>query len=165
MADLLHSNITDEILRCFYRGGNKMGHGFLESVYRNVMYIELTAAGVKVKTGVRLPVRYEGRLVGDFETDLIVEELVIVEIKAGRAIDPSATAQVINYLRASQLEVGLILNFGPRLEFRRILFDNKRKVAAVDSAAQPNDPMGLPTPQPTAAIRDGAADNDPCSPR
>jgi len=128
MADLLHSNITDVILRCFDRGGNKMGHEFLESVYQNVMYIELTAAGVKVKTGVKLPIRYEGRLVGDFETDLIVEDLIIVEIKAGRAIDPSTTAQVINYLRASELEVGLILNFGPRLEFRRIVFDNKRKV-------------------------------------
>jgi GxxExxY protein len=159
MADLLHSDITDVILRCFYRGGNKMGHGFLESVYRNVMYIELTAARVKVKAGVRLPVRYDGRLVGDFETDLIVEDLVIVEIKAGRAIDPSATAQVINYLRASDLEVGLILNFGPRLEFRRIVFDNKRKVAAVDSAVQPNGHMGPVTLEPTAATLDDAAEN------
>jgi GxxExxY protein len=99
---------------------------------------------VKVRTGVKLPVRYEGRLVGDFETDLIVEDLVIVEIKAGRAIDPSATAQVINYLRASDLEVGLILNFGPKLEFRRIVFDNSRKVADVDSAAQ-STPPGAPT--------------------
>lgn len=137
MADLLHGKVTDVILRCFYRGGNKMGHGFLESVYQNVMYIELTAEGVKVKTGVRPPVRYEGRLVGDFETDLIVEDVVIVEIKAGRAIDPSATAQVINYLRASDIEVGLILNFGPRLEFRRVVFDKQRKVPAVDSAVLP----------------------------
>lgn len=91
MADLLHSNITDVILRCFYRGGNKMGHGFLESVYQNVMYIELTAAGVKVKTGVKLPVRYEGRLVGDFETDLIVEDRFLIRVLRGdprRISDP-----------------------------------------------------------------------------
>lgn len=127
-----------------------MGHGFLESVSQNVMYIELTAAGAKVKTGVRPPVRYEGRLVGDFETDLIVEDLIIVEVKAGRAIDPSTTAQVINYLRASELEVGLVLNFGPRLEFRRIVFDNKRKVAAVDSSAQSSPSADAATPDPAS---------------
>ena len=96
MADLLHGNITDGILNCFYRAGNRMGHGFLESVYQNIMYIELTEHGMKVRPKVRLPVRYCGRLVGDFEADLIVEDLVVVEIKAGRAIDPSTTAQMMN---------------------------------------------------------------------
>jgi GxxExxY protein len=133
MADLLHGKITDGILNCFYRAGNRMGHGFLESVYQNIMYLELTEHGMKVRPKARLPVRYRGRLVGDFEADLVVEDLVIVEIKAARAIDPSATAQMINYLRASALEVGLILNFGPSLEFRRLVFDSTRNVHVENS--------------------------------
>jgi GxxExxY protein len=136
MADLRHGKITEGILGCFYRAGNRMGHGFLESVYERIMYIELTEHGMHVRSKVRLPVRYRGRLVGDFEADLIVEDLVVVEIKAGRAIEPAATAQVINYLRASELEVGLILNFGPSLEFRRVVFDNARKEPAADPEAQ-----------------------------
>ena len=127
---LLHSEITDGILKCFYLAGNRIGHGFLESVYQNVMYIELMEHGLRVRSKVRLPVRYAGRIVGDFEADLIVEDKVIIEVKAGRAIDPSAVAQTINYLKASDLEVGLILNFGPKLEFQRVVFDHARKDAA-----------------------------------
>ena len=137
MAELLHGKITEGILRCFYRAGNRMGHGFLESVYQKIMYFELTEHGMNVRSKVWLPVRYCGRLVGDFEADLIVDDRVVVEIKAGRAIDPSATAQVINYLRASAMEVGLILNFGASLEFRRLVFENKRKVPAEDSTRPP----------------------------
>lgn len=127
MTELLHRDTTDKIIGCFYRAGNQMGHGFLESVYHNVMFHELSKAGLKVRSKVRLPVRYEGLIVGDFEADLIVEECVILEIKAARAIDPSAIAQLMNYLRASQIEVGLLLNFGPKLEFKRVVFENARK--------------------------------------
>jgi GxxExxY protein len=127
MVELLHAAITDAILKRFYFAGNKMGHGFLESVYQNVMFIELTEHGFSVRSKVRLPVHYRGRVVGDFQADLIVEDKVIVEIKAGRAIEPSAVAQTINYLRASNLEVGLILNFGPKLEFQRVVAENSRK--------------------------------------
>jgi GxxExxY protein len=95
MVELLHGKTTDAILNRFYFAGNRLGHGFLETVYQNVMYIELTERGLKVKAKARLPVRYNGRIVGDFEADLIVEDSVIVEIKAGRAIDPSAVAQTI----------------------------------------------------------------------
>ena len=79
--------------------------------------------------------RYDGMLVGDFEADLIVEDCVILEIKAGRAIDPSAIAQLMNYLRASDIEVGLLLNFGPKLEFKRVVFDNSRKEQNPSSSA------------------------------
>ena len=82
MTELLHRDTTDKIIGCFYRAGNQMGHGFLESVYHNVMFHELSKAGLKVRSKVRLPVRYEGLIVGDFEADLIVEECVILEIKA-----------------------------------------------------------------------------------
>lgn len=112
-----------------------MGHGFLESVYHTVMYHELSKTALKVRSKVRLPVRYEGMLVGDFEADLIVEDCVILEIKAGRAIDPSAIAQLMNYLRASDIEVGLLLNFGPKLEFKRVVFDNSRKEQNPSSSA------------------------------
>ena len=131
--ELLHGEITDGILTCFYRAGNRMGHGFLESVYQNVMYIELTEHGFTVRSKVRLPVRYAGRIVGDFEADLVVDGKVIIEVKAGRAIDSSAVAQTINYLRASDLEVGLVLNFGPKLEFQRVVFESNRKKADDES--------------------------------
>lgn len=134
MTELLHGDVTDPILRCFYKAGNKMGHGFLESVYHNVMFIELGKTGLQVRSKVRTPVRYDGKIVGDFEADLVVEDRVIIEIKAARAIDPSAVAQVINYLRASELEVGLILNFGPKLEFKRVVFENARKLEPRKSA-------------------------------
>src|SRR5688572_24726494 len=80
--------------------------GFLESVYQNVMFHQLRKAGLNVRSKVRLPVKYDGIIVGDFEADLIVENCVILEIKAGRAIDPSAVVQLVNYLRASEIEVG-----------------------------------------------------------
>ena len=127
MTELLHAGITDRILKCFYRAGNKMGHGFLESVYHNVMFHELTKEGLRVRSKTKLPVYYDGKVVGDFEADLIVEGCVLIEIKAARAIDPSALAQTINYLRASEIEVGLLLNFGPKLEFRRLVFESSRK--------------------------------------
>ena len=136
MTELLHAETTDKILGCFYRVGNKMGHGFLESVFHRAMFHELTKAGLTVRSKVSLPVWYDGKMVGDFEADLIVEERVIIEVKAGRAIDPSGIAQLTNYLRASEIEVGLLLNFGPKLEFKRLVFENSRKQGHAD----PPDP-------------------------
>jgi GxxExxY protein len=133
--DLLHSEVTEAILGGFYAVGRQMGHGFLESVYQAAMFLELTDRGIRVRANVQLPVRYKGRIVGDFKTDLIVEDRVIVEVKAMRAIEPSAEAQLLNYLRASDVEVGLILNFGPRLEFRRRVLENARKVSAAPTTS------------------------------
>jgi GxxExxY protein len=127
MTELLHAAVTDKILGCFYRVGNAMGHGFLESVFHRAMFHELTKAGLRVRSKVRLPVWYEDKIVGDFEADLIVEECVIIEIKAAKSIEPHAIAQLMNYLRASEIEVGLLLNFGPKLEFKRLVFENSRK--------------------------------------
>ncbi len=140
MTELLHRDITDKILGCFYKGGNKMGHGFLESVYQNVMFHELRKAGLDVRSKVRLPVKYDGIIVGDFEADLIVENCVILEIKAGRAIDPSAVVQLVNYLRASEIEVGLVLNFGQNLEFKRQVFENSRKTGSAPIREYPRNP-------------------------
>ena len=130
MAELLHREITDRILACFYRVGNALGHGFFESVYHNALIIELQKVGLRVRSRVRLPVRYDGQLVGDFEADLVIEECVVLEIKAAHAIEPRMTAQAMNYLRASDIELALVLNFGETLDFRRVVFENARKNGA-----------------------------------
>ena len=140
MSELLHGDVTDGILGGFYAVGRQMGHGFLESVYQAAMFLELTDRAIKVRANIRLPVRYKDRIVGDFKTDLIVEDKVIVEVKAMRMIEPSSEAQLLNYLRASDVEVGLILNFGPRLEFRRRVLENARKIGAAPTTSPPPPP-------------------------
>ena len=140
MSELLHGDVTDGILGGFYAVSRQMGHGFLESVYQAAMFLELTDRAIKVRANIRLPVRYKDRIVGDFKTDLIVEDKVIVEVKAMRMIEPSSEAQLLNYLRASDVEVGLILNFGPRLEFRRRVLENARTIGAA--------PTTSPSPSP-----------------
>ena len=141
MSELLHGDVTDGILGAFYAVGRQMGHGFLESVYQAAMFLELTERAIKVRANVRLPVRYKGRVVGDFKTDLVVEDKVIVEVKAMRLIEPSSEAQLLNYLRASpDVEVGLILNFGPRLEFRRRVLENARKMGTAPTTSSDSSP-------------------------
>jgi len=134
-VELLHGDVTDGILAGFYAVGREMGHGFLESVYQAAMFLELAERAVKVRANVRLPVRYKGRIVGDFRTDLVVEDKVIAEVKAMRLIEPAAEAQLLNCLRASDVEVGLILNFGSRLEFRRRVLENARKVGTAPTTS------------------------------
>lgn len=138
-ANLLHGDVTDGILGAFYFVGGKLGYGFLETVYHAAMHLELVDRGLEVRSNVHLPVRYKGRVVGDFKADMIVEGKVLVETKAMRAIDASAEAQLMNYLRASELEVGLILNFGPRLEFRRRILEKARNTPRDNRARQPLD--------------------------
>jgi GxxExxY protein len=108
-------------------------------MYHAAMHLELVDRGLEVRSNVHLPVRYKGRVVGDFRADMIVEGKVLVETKAMRAIEPSTEAQLMNYLRASELEVGLILNFGPRLEFRRRILENARKLEPRREQAAPSD--------------------------
>lgn len=141
MSTLLHADITDAILKCFFTVGNELGHGFLESVNQNAMFLELTDRGLKVRADVSIPVAYRGRIVGNFRADLVVEGVVLVDVKAAKAIDASAIAQTLNYLRATGIEVGLLLSFGPRLEFRRLAFDNTRKTPS-PSPGDPPDRFG-----------------------
>jgi GxxExxY protein len=119
--------ITDKILAAFYEVYNKLGSGFLESVYRAALIIVMTRLGLRVEARAVLPVRFESRIIAEFRPDLVVNEKVIVEIKVARAIDPAHSAQVLNYLRASDMEVGLLLNFGDRAQFKRLYYDNPRK--------------------------------------
>jgi GxxExxY protein len=126
-ADLKHGLITDQILGVFYDVYNELGHGFLESVYQRSLVLALEAAGLRVCSRVTIPVWFRGQRVGHFEADVLVEDCVLLELKAARMLDSSHRAQLMNYLRATEIEVGLLLNFGERPEFKRLIFDNLKK--------------------------------------
>ena len=127
-ADLKHGLITDQILRVFYEVYNELGHGFLESVYHRSLVVALQSVGLNVCSPVDIPVWFRGTQVGRFEADILVENCVLLELKAAGTLDPSHHAQLLNYLRATDIEVGLLLNFGERPEFKRVIFDNLRKI-------------------------------------
>jgi len=122
-----HKNITDKIIRVFYEVYNELGHGFLESVYERSLEIALNSLELKVCRQIQVPVWFRGKPVGDFTADMLVEDCVLLELKAARALDSSHQAQLLNYLRATEIEVGLLLNFGLKPEFKRLIFDNPRK--------------------------------------
>jgi len=104
-----------------------LGHGFLESVYEKSLEVALNALGLEVRRQIEIPVWFRGHEVGAFSADVLVEGCVLLELKAARALDPSHQAQLLNYLRATEIEVGLLLNFGLKPEFKRLIFDNPRK--------------------------------------
>ena len=124
---MLHEEITDKILKAFYKVNNTLGFGFLEKVYENAMAIELRKLGMHVEKQRNIKVYYEQEEVGDYYADLLVDHLVIVELKAAESLCEEHEAQLINYLKATPIEVGLLLNFGKKAEFRRKVFSNNRK--------------------------------------
>jgi GxxExxY protein len=114
--------LTEKIIRCAHEVSNELGAGFLEKVYENALALELHRANVKISQQHSLPVLYKAVLVGDYIADLVIEEAVIVELKAVKALDEIHAAQCLNYLKATKIAVCLLLNFGkPRLEIRRIV--------------------------------------------
>jgi GxxExxY protein len=129
---LKHKEITDSILGSFYEVYNELGDGFLESVYENALYIVLNGYGLYVEKQKDISVFFRGKSIGNFKADLIVNEKVIVELKAIRALNSAHEAQLINYLKATDIEVGLLLNFGRKPEFKRFVYDNKRKKISDD---------------------------------
>jgi GxxExxY protein len=122
-----HKDITNKIIRVFYEVYNELGHGFLESVYERSLEIALDSLDLKVRRQIQIPVWFRGKPVGDFTADMLIENSVLLELKAARALDTSHHAQLLNYLRATEIEVGLLLNFGLKPEFKRLIFDNPRK--------------------------------------
>jgi len=126
-TDLKHGLITDKILAVFYEVYNELGYGFLESVYHRSLVLALKSVGLNVSSKVPIPVWFRGTRVGRFEADILVEGCVLLELKAARMLDSSHRAQLMNYLRATELEVGLLLNFGEKPEFKRVIFDNLKK--------------------------------------
>jgi len=125
--NLLHKDITDKIIKGFYYVYNKLGYGFLEKVYENALAIMLRQYGCRVLQQEPVKVYFEEEVVGDYYADLIVNDCVIVELKAVESIAEAHEAQLINYLRATDIEVGLLLNFGPKPEFRRKVFSKACK--------------------------------------
>lgn len=122
-----HGEITEKIIRVFYEVYNELGHGFLESVYEKSMEVALSSMGLKVCRQIEIPVWFRGKQVGDFSADMLVENCVLIELKAARALDSAHSAQLLNYLRATEIEVGLLLNFGLKPDFKRLIYDNPRK--------------------------------------
>ena len=122
-----HKEITEKIIQGFYEVYNDLGNGFLESVYEHALSIVLIGYGLHVERQKEISVHFRGHVVGDFRADLIVDNRVIVELKAVRSLDPIHEAQLINYLKATDIEVGLLLNFGSKPQFKRLIYDNKRK--------------------------------------
>ena len=125
---MLHQEITSKILTSYYKVYNALGYGFLEKVYENALYFELTGNGLNCSRQLPITVYYENTIVGDYYADIIVENLIILEIKAAESIVEAHECQLINYLRATGIEVGLLLNFGKNPQFRRKIFTNERKV-------------------------------------
>ena len=128
---LVHGDLTRQIIGAFYDVYNALGHGFVEAVYQRAMPVALAARGVKSEREVPLTVSFKGVNVGEYRADLIVDNKVIVESKVALKIVPIHEIQLVNYLRASRLAVGLILNFGPQPTFRRLLLTSPQEGSAV----------------------------------
>jgi GxxExxY protein len=123
----LHSAITSTIIKAYYTFYNKLGYGFLEKVYENALIIELKKVDLRCQKQVPIKVYYDTENVGEYFADIIVNECVILELKAAECIIEEHEAQLINYLRATNIEVGLLLNFGKEAEFKRKAFNNQYK--------------------------------------
>jgi len=124
---MLHQEITSKILSCYYKVYNSLGYGFLEKVYENAMYYELTSNGLNCRAQVPITVHYDGVIVGDYYADLVVEGIIIIELKAAENLVEAHECQLINYLKATDIEVGLLLNFGKSPQFARKIFTNAKK--------------------------------------
>jgi len=122
-----HGDVTDLVLKAFYRVYGTLGYGFLEKVYRNSLAVELCRMKLDVVQEARIEVYYEGEVVGEYYADLLVANAVLVEVKSVPRLLEEHEAQLLNYLKATPYEVGLLLNFGPKPEVKRKVFDNSRK--------------------------------------
>jgi GxxExxY protein len=126
-TEMLHENITEQILKGFYKVYNTLGYGFLEKVYENALLVELREMGLNVRQQHPITVYYGFDVIGEYFADLLVQDCVIVELKTAEQLRSEHIAQLTNYLKATNLEVGLLLNFGNNPEFKRIVFSNRKK--------------------------------------
>ena len=127
MENYKYKDLTDTIIGAFYDVYNELGFGFLENVYQNALYFELLDKNLKVEPQKAIDVYYRTHIVGKYKADLVVNDLVILELKAVDCLVEEHELQLINYLKATDKEVGLLLNFGKKPEIRRKAFDNNRK--------------------------------------
>ena len=124
---LLHEEITEKIIKSYFKVYNTLGYGFLEKVYENALAIELRKKGLEVKCQYPISVLYESEIVGEYFADLIVNNIVVIELKATKEISEDNECQLINYLKATNIELGLLMNFGKEAEYKRKIFMNKFK--------------------------------------
>jgi GxxExxY protein len=122
-----HEALTERINKIFYKVYTELGYGFLEKIYQNSLYLALKDEGFFVEAQKQIKVYFRGIEVGEYYADLIVNELIIIEIKAAEALVPEHEAQLLNYLRGTDKEVGLLLNFGKNPEIKRKVYDNELK--------------------------------------
>lgn|SRR3989338_8504437 len=123
----LHRELTERIIAAFYEVYNTLGTGFLEKVCERSLMIELELGGMQAKAQVPIAVSYKGKIVGNYSADIVVNDVVVLELKAAEVIAAEHEYQLINYLRATEYEVGLVLNFGPKPQIRRKIYTNDRK--------------------------------------
>ena len=126
-TDFLYKEETDEIIEAFYEVYNTLGYGFLERVYQNALYQELKRRGFDCKAQYPIKVFFKGQEVGEYYADVLVNECIILELKAADTLCKEHELQLINYLKATDMEVGLLLNFGERPQIRRKIYTNDRK--------------------------------------
>ena len=122
-----YEDLTEKILNVFYKVYNTLGYGFLEKVYENAMIVEFNKSGLKFGNQYPINVSYEGEIVGEYIADFVVEDNVIVEIKAIKQLSQADENQLLNYLTATDMEVGLLLNYGEKPEIKRKVYDNELK--------------------------------------
>jgi len=124
---LKHSDLSEKLIGIFFSIYNELGHGFLESVYEQAFSIALAEQGIFFQRQLAVPVFFHQQKIGDFRADILVDGKILLELKTGREIDPAWEKQLLNYLRATRVEVGLLFNFGPRAQFKRYVFENEKK--------------------------------------
>ena len=129
MADFQgkHADLTGMILGAFFQVHKELGYGFSEKVYENALVLLLKESELKVEQQKSITVYYHGQVVGEYIADIVVNDLVLLELKSAKNISDQHIAQLLNYLKSTEIEVGLLLNFGPKAEFKRKVYDNERK--------------------------------------
>jgi GxxExxY protein len=125
---MLEQTLSNQVIHCYYKVYNTLGYGFLEKVYENALYMELINNGFICKKQCPIKVRYNGVIVGEYFADIIVNDVLIIELKAAESLILEHEYQLINYLKATEIEVGLLLNFGKEPRFIRKVFSNERKL-------------------------------------
>ena len=124
---LKHKEVTERLIGIFFNIYNELGHGFLECVYEQAFSVVLAENNIFFERQIAIPVWFHRIQIGEFRADLLVDKKVLIELKTGRDIDSAWEKQLLNYLRATDIEVGLLFNFGPTAQFRRYVFENDKK--------------------------------------
>jgi GxxExxY protein len=127
IEDLKHKELSEKIIKAFYRVYNVLGYGFLEKVYVAALMMELVKMGLRARTEIPIHVFYDDHIIGEYAADILVEECIILEIKAAKILTIDHEAQLLNYLKATKIEVGLLMNFGPKPEVKRRVFSSDKR--------------------------------------